>query len=243
MLIFIVLFSLFMAGVGFIVTPSNARYLLSGYNTMTDEERKSVDIQGYLRFFKKFHLVLGASMLLIGLMIYFIKGPDLAVLSVAVAPIAGYIWFIIKSGKYERPESKNRKLAVWFAVPVLAVTLCLVIFLFFRGWQDNEAVLSENSISFTGMYGMEIAIDDIDTVYLADKLPKITLRVHGFATGTILKGKFRSAEHGNVTLLVNERKSAYVAIFRKKDTPVFYSGKNADEAALVTAIDQKLRSK
>lgn len=241
MLIFIVLISLFIAGVGFIVTPSNARYLLSGYNTMTEDERKNVDIHGYLRLFKKFHLYLGAGMLAAGLLVYFIMGPDLAVMTVAITPIAAYIWFIIYSNKFQKSIHKDKKLVIYFAVAVLSLTLGMVIFLFVRGWQDNEVHFHHDKISITGMYGIEVPFSDIDTVYLADKLPKITMRVDGFATGTILKGKFRSAEYGDLTLLINEKKSPYLAIFRKNGTPLFYTGKGVDEAALVDQISGKIR--
>ena len=47
--------------VAFVVTPTNARYLLAGYNTMSEEKRRAFDIDGYLRvvfkpFFKRLSL-------------------------------------------------------------------------------------------------------------------------------------------------------------------------------------------
>ena len=41
--------------VAFVITPANARYLLAGYNTMSEEKRQAFDIERYLTiFFKPF---------------------------------------------------------------------------------------------------------------------------------------------------------------------------------------------
>ena len=46
--------------VGFILTENNAKTLLAGYNTMSDEERQKVDIVAFLKYFRKFHVFPGA---------------------------------------------------------------------------------------------------------------------------------------------------------------------------------------
>jgi len=40
--------------IGYFINEENPKYLLSGYNTMSDEERKKFDIENYLIFFKSF---------------------------------------------------------------------------------------------------------------------------------------------------------------------------------------------
>ena len=37
--------------VAFVITPANARYLLAGYNTMSEERRQAFDIDRYLTIF------------------------------------------------------------------------------------------------------------------------------------------------------------------------------------------------
>ena len=43
--------SLSYLAVAFLITPVNARYLLAGYNTMSEEKRRAFDIDGYLTNF------------------------------------------------------------------------------------------------------------------------------------------------------------------------------------------------
>ena len=40
--------------IGYGITKRNAKYLLAGYNTMSQEKRESFDIDNYLKFFKRF---------------------------------------------------------------------------------------------------------------------------------------------------------------------------------------------
>tara|TARA_R110002049_G_scaffold308754_1_gene513861 strand:- start:24 stop:254 length:231 start_codon:yes stop_codon:yes gene_type:complete len=55
--------------VGYLVTKNNASQLLSGYNTMSKEEQKKLDLETYLPFFRKFHVFLGISIIAISLLI------------------------------------------------------------------------------------------------------------------------------------------------------------------------------
>jgi len=40
--------------IGHFINKENSKYLLSGYNTISDEKRKKFDIDGYLKIFKPF---------------------------------------------------------------------------------------------------------------------------------------------------------------------------------------------
>jgi len=93
--------SLLFVAIGFIVTENNAKYLLSGYNTMNEEERKNADIKSYISFFRKFHIVLGISLLVLGYVINLINN-NAAGLFLIVYPILGYIYFAISSFKFSR---------------------------------------------------------------------------------------------------------------------------------------------
>ncbi len=54
MLYVIVGMGILFTSLGFIVTENNAQYLLAGYNTMSEDDRKNFDLPAYIRFFKNF---------------------------------------------------------------------------------------------------------------------------------------------------------------------------------------------
>ena len=68
MLVAIIIISSLFTGIAFIVTESNAKYLLSGYNTMSEKERENFDIKSFVPYFRKFHLVLGSLLFVFSLL-------------------------------------------------------------------------------------------------------------------------------------------------------------------------------
>src|SRR5690606_38169549 len=94
--------SLLFVAIGFIVTENNAKYLLSGYSTMSGEERKKVNIKEYIPYFKKFHIFLGASFLVFGLALTYFIDEIAGGIFLAVYPILAYIYFIVSSSKYSK---------------------------------------------------------------------------------------------------------------------------------------------
>ena len=59
MLITIVIIGSVLVVLGLILTENNARYLLSGDNTLAAEEREKVDIRSFIQYFRRFHQVFG----------------------------------------------------------------------------------------------------------------------------------------------------------------------------------------
>jgi hypothetical protein len=93
---------IFIGAIGFILTENNAKYLLSGYNTMTQKEREKFDIRCYVPWFRKFHIFLGISLSLIGMPLAYIYGSDVAGAFLTIYPLLAYTYFIIESRKYIR---------------------------------------------------------------------------------------------------------------------------------------------
>ena len=50
----VIFVSILYYAIGHFINKENAKYLLSGYNTVNKEERKKFDIENYLVFFKAF---------------------------------------------------------------------------------------------------------------------------------------------------------------------------------------------
>ena len=100
MLYIIIGMSLFFVALGFIVTENNAKYLLAGYNTMNEEDRSKINIKVYLKFFRKFHIFLGVSFLLIGLIAYSLFNEMTAGVTLSLYPILAYVYFVWRGTKY-----------------------------------------------------------------------------------------------------------------------------------------------
>ena len=50
----VIFVSVLYISISYFINQDNAKFLLSGYNTMSEEKRKKFDIKNYLIFFKRF---------------------------------------------------------------------------------------------------------------------------------------------------------------------------------------------
>lgn len=109
MVTFIVLpvLALLFIGTGYILTENNSKYYLSGYWNLSEKEREKVDLKNFLTFFKRFHLVLGLSFLIFGLIFYFLVSKRSAGVFIAVYPVIGYTFFFFAQKKYWKETGKS----------------------------------------------------------------------------------------------------------------------------------------
>lgn len=94
MLYSIIGISLLFLAIALLVTENNAKYLLAGYNTMNEESRKKVNIKAYMQFFKRFHIFLGISLLILGLLLHTFSGEMITGVVLSLYPVLAYIYFI-----------------------------------------------------------------------------------------------------------------------------------------------------
>lgn len=130
MIVPIIVLSFILFAIAFIITEENAKYLLSGYNTMSDEERQKFDIKSYILFLKKFHIFLGISTFIISLLLLYLVNSDWSGLFLGTYPILSYIYFIWKGSHFLKEPSKQHKVLTYFGMLVLLVILVLICFEF-----------------------------------------------------------------------------------------------------------------
>ena len=83
------------------LNKENAKYLLSGYNTMSKKERENFDIVNYLTLLKKFFLILAGSSTIVFTLLINLLNAKIAVISYSSYLIIMLIWFIFKGNKFK----------------------------------------------------------------------------------------------------------------------------------------------
>lgn len=224
--------SVLFIAIGFIVTEKNAKYILSGYNTMSQAEQDKVNIKSGIRYFKKFHIFLGISLFIIGAVLNYFK-PDWAGIFIVVYPILTYIYLAITSAKYNQNNSKSTK----FSILVLIGILIFIVFLWFDGYKKDTLTFDTHKIEISGEYGETIEADQIKSIQLVDKLPEISYKTNGFASGTVSKGYFKTQNGEKVKLILNNsNNSPYILIIKKDGEKIYYSSKNDSDSILFNEI-------
>lgn len=228
--------SLLFVAIGFIVTENNAKYLLSGYNTMSEEERKKVDLKAYIPYFRKFHILLGITFLVLGYTINLINN-NAAGIFVAVYPILAYIYFAFTSSKYSGGIKTKTNRVGFF---VLAGALIFVVGIIWYGFKENPIIFDSQKIEFKGSYGETLSIDQIKSIELKNDLPKITLKTNGFALGNIRKGHFITEDGEKIKLILNSDNKPYILFTKSDGMKIYYSAKKQSNEIILDEIKKSL---
>lgn len=228
---------LLFVAMGFIVTENNAKYLLSGYNTMSEEDRKKVDIRAYIPYFRKFHIFLGISFLVFGTILTYLINENAGGIFLAVYPIIAYIYFIWTSSKYSKGFStKWNKVGVF----ILVGTLVFVIGLLGFGFNEDKLTFNSETVEFKGSYGETLNQSEIQSIELVNQLPKITLKTNGFALGTINKGYFKTEKGEIVKLILNSDNKPYILVTKSDGIKIYFSSKDKSNEELLNEMKKTL---
>lgn len=221
--------------IAFLVHEGNAHVLLAGYNTMSEEDRAAFDLKGFMHLFKWFHVALGSIIVIGGLGFELIDSELYQIYLVGVLPVFAYMYFILKTKHFNKPE-EHRKLN-WAAV-VLGILGVIITLLGIYTDQGNALILEEEQLVITGLYGEEIPYTDIDEVVLLDSLPAVKIRVNGSAVGGKLAGHFTLKDGRSVKLFVDRADTQFLSIKTKAGKDIIYSSTSVAEE--YTSLIQKL---
>lgn len=222
--------SLLFIAIGFIVNEHNAKYLLSGYNTMSEEERKKVNIKAYIQYFRKFHLFLGISFFPIGTLLTYFIDENATGVFIGIYPILAYTFFIATSFKYF--NSQKNKIGVF----ILLGALILIIGFLGRDLQENKMLINSETIEFQGSYGEIVPLKTIKSIELVSDKPKITLRTNGFSLGSVKKGYFKTDKGEIVKLILNGDNKPYILLTKLDGKKIYYSAKEESNEKLFEEI-------
>lgn len=225
MLWFFIGIGLLFIGLGYAVTPNNARYLLSGYNTLSDSEQKRVDIVAYLKLFKIFHVALGLSVGILCFFVSYVFSPLVAVCILLSLIFLGYTVFISLTRHY---FSQRNRYADYIVQAVLLIVWGVIGYSLWQGGQHNTIVLKEDAIIIDGQYGQSISISLIDTLIVEQFLPSLTFKMNGLSIGEIKKGYFKHNHYNKVLVYLHSNAVPVLHISTKDNQHIYYNHDTLD---------------
>ncbi|NMB52103.1 MAG: DUF3784 domain-containing protein [Bacteroidales bacterium] len=214
---------LFMIGIGFLVKSSPD--LIAGYNTMPKEEKKNIDIEGLSTFMRNGLITIGLS-IIIGYYIFkWIGFTMIANSMILIVTLVGVTILLINAQKFDHNKTKNYKL-IYF---ITGLTFLFVIGLITYGFIPSKTIYGDDTIRFSGMYGFEISIGDIENIELSDKLPTIKIRTNGFSFGNVKKGFFNLDKYGKSRLLIHSDLAPYLILSKNNGNKIIINFKDRIE--------------
>ncbi|MCE7063314.1 DUF3784 domain-containing protein [Dyadobacter sp. CY343] len=235
MILIALILSVVFGSIGFLVTEKNARYSLSGYNTMSEQDRQQFDIVSYIRLFKQFHLTLAAT-LFIGVCLLSLIDNNWASIFMTVYPLVAYLYFLVKTAAYNKGKS-GQKAGSYIAGTVLVVVIGTLLFTSFKDYKSSELRLNADKLAIEGSFGIKINRKQVEEQQLVDRIPEISYKENGFAAGDYAKGRFRTKDGRTVWLFVNKKASRFLWI-KSAQGDIFYSHDQMDMQTLSRNIEQ-----
>jgi len=193
-------------GLGFLVKAYPG--LIAGYNTLSPEKKKNVDIDGLSRYIRNGLIIMGMVIMAGYLLFRWAGWPTLANMVILIVTLVGSSILMMTANRFKH----NREKYGISHYLILGIILFLLAGIFLFGFMTTKTHFEGATIRFTGMYATEMKVSEIKKVELADTIPAILMRTNGFSLGPVYKGNFRLDEFGKCRLYINAGKGKYVII-------------------------------
>lgn len=220
---------LFLIGLGFLV--KDFPNLLAGYNTMSQKQKEKVDIEGLSTFMRNGLIVIGMTVI-IGYIALTSLGQH-AFLDVFIPSVIviGVVVLFFKAKRFDQNEGGlvKSKLKNVIGIVVIAVVAVMLGY----GLISTKYEINNDRVKFTGQYGTEIKVSDIDSVTIIDKMPSIKARTNGLGLGPIRKGFFSIEDQGKCRLFLHSYQGPFVKISTQDQGVIYVNFKNREKTELV----------
>jgi len=227
--IIVIIISIVFIGIGFLVKSSPN--LISGYSTMSAEEKQNVDIIGLSTVLRNGFILIALANLVVYFTLYFLNFQFIADSSLIFTIFGGIIILILKSNKYDTNKNSRRKNN--FVVIFLSITAIGISALFYYGTATSEIIFKDNEFEITKMYGIERNYSDIYNIELLDTMPDIIMKTNGFNLGDITKGEFNLRKYGYCSLFLETQTVPVIMLELKDGKHIFINYSSAEKTRTV----------
>ena len=203
---------------GYLVDRRKMYWLISGYNTMSAEKKKNVDVKGLARFLAMNLYFMGFFLIITGLLIHLKYDLAAGLLLFMIFPHT--IFLIIGAQKYDansrNPDGTYKK-SVKLVIGFLIIALLGILFLIYLSLIPAAFEFTEDHLDIKGLYGQDIYYSDIKEVWLSEKDPDIVRRTNGSSIGEIRKGRFEIEDKKKALLFLEKEGPPYLFIQDSKN--------------------------
>lgn len=241
-LLFVALF-LFL---GFAVHKLKWYFLLSGYNTMSKEQQKNVDVE-------KLGKAVGVYAYFIAILFALIALADTLnytqfIMPIIIILIVVTIVLIVKTqkynhnlfdenGKWKQGASKHlKKPAI-----ILTITIVAVAIIIYFANKPVSIEATDEGIEIGGMYGDTYQWSEMEQVKLIEQIPEIAIRTNGSAVGSMLQGHFKFESGENAKLFIDKSKPPFIHFVYEEKMIIFNLQSQQQTQSLYSLIEEKTR--
>lgn len=199
---------LILLAAGYAIKFRKAYWLISGYNTMPEEKKKNVDVEGIGSLAANMCFVI-AGIILVGFALMYANIAPLSLLVFALL-IPVIIYTLVKAQKYDgnsrdcngRMKTGTKAMIGFISGFIIMVSIGVGILAVNNG-KPAEFSLNDGILKISGMYGREIPVASIKNLEIRDTIPEILTKTNGSSIGTMCKGYFKVKDLGTAILFAD----------------------------------------
>jgi hypothetical protein len=193
---------------GILIDKFKVYWLISGYNTMSKEKKKNIDIKNLAKLISIF-LYSSAAIFFIGIFMALIKIPYANEISLIIF-LLNITIMLIFAQKYDMnnydKNGKIKKSAKFILVGIITLLFVISGSIYYLGRECNVSV-EKDKIVISGIYGRNILFEDIEDIRLESSIPQVLRKTNGMNVGDTLKGNFEVKDLGKVELFLNSKET------------------------------------
>lgn len=236
--------------IGLLIKYKKAYWLISGYNTMSWEDKQHVNIDGLGISIANLCFELTIICIISAILIYYGKASLTPLILAMMIPII--IYHLIVARKFHQQinvrsmdnqnHDNNKKTISNTAITIIIVATLILVPVglgaqFYFIGKPVSYELQDGVFRISGAYGKEISINKISNIELIYSIPKVIFRMNGLESHSILKGYFRLENIGEAELLVDKSKPPYIEMKSDAKTYIF----NCENSEKTKELYQSLR--
>jgi hypothetical protein len=219
---------------GWAIRYKQAYWLISGYNTMSTEKKRQVNIEPLGRLIANMcFLMAGIIATGIGLITL---GWDLAAMICFGTLIPVIIYTLIHAQRYDgntrNPDGTMKTTTKIFLGAIISFLILLSVgigILFYVSNQPIEVTLDEDKIQVSGIYGMTVPLEEIMQLQLLEEMPEVIRRTNGYASNKNWRGSFRLEGVGRAKLFIDRSIPLYIYIETSDQDKLYFNFPTLEE--------------
>lgn len=227
------LFGLSFVGIGFLM--KKYPNMISPYNTMPAEKKKNVDINAIASLYQKGFLIIGLSTIGVYYLFDLLNMRLVAQISTMVPVFVLTPILMIMVQKYDL--NKRSKLSKLFPPIIIGVIFVVTGVMVGYGIQPTKVIINDNSVEFTGQYGITVSTDQIQRSELLEHIPRITAKTNGLSVDGIYKGHFHVDGLGRCRLFLRLPNPPYLLVEMQNGDKILF---NSPDASYTKEVFEKL---
>ena len=216
-------------------------WLISGYNTMSKDKKKKVDVEGLGKHIANMCFVM-AGIIFLGA--FFLVNKEMIFFGITYAGfLPVIIYTLVAAQKYDGNTKdakgkmkKGTKIVLGIIIAILMIGSIWITLMLYNSTLPAGYSIDGEILRISGVYGQEVDINEIQNISLKQDIPEVIKKTNGSAINGMLKGNFELEEIGKATLFVDLSKSPYLFIETTSQKIII----NLDDSHMTKALYDEL---